>query len=237
MAAYKYIYPFFVKSTLSANTDVVVQIPFIKRGAVRRFKCNPDKVHVMFPDVEKIDIEKIDAHEFENGLFHFVYPASSAPYKEHRTLVNAVAVLKSKNAALAERIRVHLTLREDVYPTLYKYIEGHNLCQQFVFDGGMPHEQLLTFYKGSCGLLFPSIIETLGLPLLEAAAFGLPIIAADLDYAREVMGDYEGVRFAGCYDYEKWATEIERVCAAPQKYRSLKPIDSSWKDFFALIDE
>ena len=237
MAFYKYIYPYFVKCTLSANTEVVVQIPFIKKGFVDKFKCNPDKVHVMFPDVERIDVQKIEPHKFNDGMFHFIYPASSIPYKAHRTLVNALAILKAKNATQAEHIRVHLTFREDEYQALYKYIEEQNLCRQFVFDGGMQHERLLTYYKGADGLLFPSTIETLGLPLLEAAAFGLPIIAADLDYAREVMYDYEGVRFVECYNYEKWAAEIERVCTAPQKYQPLKPKDSSWKDFFALIDK
>ena len=237
MAAYKYIYPFFVKCTLSANTDVVVQIPFIKSGVIAKYGCDPDRVHVMFPDVEKIEVKKIEVHRFENDLFHFVYPASSVPYKEHRTLVNALAVLKEKNAALVERIRVHLTFHKDEYPDLYKYIEKQNLIRQFVFDGSMPYERLLTFYKGSDGLLFPSTIETLGLPLLEAAAFGLPIIVANLDYAVEVMGDYDGVRFVECYNYEKWAAEIERVCSVPQKYQPMEPKVSSWKDFFALIDK
>lgn len=237
MALYKYIYPYFVKSTISTNTEVVVQIPFIKKKFVEKFKCNPNRVHVMFPDVEKIDVEKIEAHHFRQDLFHFIYPASNVPYKEHRTLVNAMAILKAKNTTLAERIHIHLTFQKDEYPALCKYIEEKKLCHQFIFDGSMPHERLLAFYKGSDGLLFPSTIETLGLPLLEAATFGLPIIAADLDYAREVIGNYAGVKFVDCHDYDKWAAEIETVCAVPQKFQSVKSKDSSWNDFFALIDE
>ena len=39
-------------------------------------------------------------------------------------------------------------------------------------------------------MIFPSLCETLGLPLQEAMSAGLPVLAADLPYAREVCGDY-----------------------------------------------
>jgi glycosyltransferase involved in cell wall biosynthesis len=44
-------------------------------------------------------------------------------------------------------------------------------------------------------LLFPSKLETWGLPLSEAKAFGKPILAANLPYAKETIGDYEKVSF------------------------------------------
>lgn len=237
MAFYKYIYPYFVKCTLSANTEVVVQIPFIKKGFVDKFKCNPGKVHVMFPDVEKIDAEKIAPHLFEQELLHFVYPANANSYKEHKTLVNALVQLCKSNPSLTERIRIHLTFQAVSYPSLLRYIKEQNLSAQFVFDGTMPHDKLLSFYKSATGLLFPSTIETLGLPLLEAAAFGLPIVAADMDYSREVMGTYEGIQHVDCYDYAAWASAIEKVCKEKKRYSNLVPKESSWKEFFSLINK
>ena len=41
-------------------------------------------------------------------------------------------------------------------------------------------------YKAADGLLFPSTIETIGLPLLEAATFGLPVLANELEYVNYV---------------------------------------------------
>ena len=43
--------------------------------------------------------------------------------------------------------------------------------------------------------MFPSYIETIGLPLLEAKAAGTWILAADCLYARDMVGDYEKAEF------------------------------------------
>lgn len=48
---------------------------------------------------------------------------------------------------------------------------------------------LLAAYRGSTGLLAPSWGEGFGLPLVEAAAQGLPILARDLPVFRGVAGD------------------------------------------------
>lgn len=236
MAMYKYVYPYFVQSTINSNTEIVVQIPFIKRGVVKRYKCEPDKVHVLFPDIEKIERDKIVPHNFEQGLYHFVYPANAASYKEHKTIVEALVELRKNNPSLVDRIRIHLTLLPENHPALHKNIIEHNLSIQFDFAGLLPHDKLLSMYKSSTGLLYPSTIETVGLPLLEAGAFGLPVVVSDLEYAHEVVGDYEGVQYVGCYDYERWAVAIARVCDGQKRYQSMSVKRSSWKEFFSLIN-
>jgi glycosyltransferase involved in cell wall biosynthesis len=54
---------------------------------------------------------------------------------------------------------------------------------------------MIELYAQSNCLLFPSRIETWGLPMSEAKSYGMPIIAADLPYAHEAIGSYDRVRF------------------------------------------
>ena len=65
----------------------------------------------------------------------------------------------------------------------------------------MPRTQLFEQYASSV-LVFPSYIETIGLPLLEARSVGAPILAADCLYARDGVGDYERVKFFETFDSE-----------------------------------
>lgn len=106
------------------------------------------------------------------------------------------------------------------------------------FDGIIPHNDLLRLYKAVDALVFPSTIETFGLPLIEAASMGKPIIASDLDYAREVLGQYKGVSFVPSDNAVAWSDEImkldinSRICYLPIEL----PAKSSWEDFFNLIN-
>jgi len=52
--------------------------------------------------------------------------------------------------------------------------------------GGIGDDELATLYSGSAGMVFPSFYEGFGLPIVEAAASGAPVIASDRGAMREV---------------------------------------------------
>lgn len=235
MFLYKHIYPLFVKLSINDKTDIVVQIPYIKKGFVKCFGINEDRVKVMFPDVEKIDSASVLIYDFKQGFYHFVYPAIPEPYKEHKTLVYSLSLLKQRNRELVNKIKIHLTFAKEDFPNLLRLVEENGLVDNFVFNGRVPYQQILSMYKGSCGLLFPSTIETIGLPLLEAAAFGKPIVASDLQYAHEVLNDYEGVKYIDHKCYKGWSEAIENLCKYEKIYSPIQGKESSWPLFFNLV--
>lgn len=235
MFLYKYIYPFFVKRTLNKDTEIIVQIPFIKKGFVKRFNYDPEKVHVVFPDMGKIDVSSVISYDFDNGGYNFVFPATAPAYKGHLTIAKALEIIKYKDKATFDEIRIHLTIGQRDNKELSDYIRDYELSNSFVFHGSIPHSRLLAFYKGARALLFPSTIETLGLPLLEASAFGLPIVASDLDYAHEVTNGYEGVAFVHPKQYDKWADNILKLCYSNNTYPQLKFETSEWPKVFNTI--
>ena len=54
--------------------------------------------------------------------------------------------------------------------------------------GKVTNEELRCQYLSNSVLLFPSVIEGFGLPIIEALAYGLPVVATDIDVLREVGG-------------------------------------------------
>ena len=233
---YKWIYPFFVKKSLSKDTQVVVQIPFIKRGFCRKFHFPEQDVHVLFPDVERIETEEIIPYAWDDNKVHFIYPATAYSYKKHMTLARAVNRIKKDNQEYFQRFKIHLTISEKEHPELEKFIHENGISSSFDFVGRVTHETLLSMYKSSSALLFPSVVETLGLPLLEAAAFGMPIVVSDLDYSREVLGKYDGGCFIGADDIESWGREILKIIDSQVKYKPLLHGEgTSWTEFFKLI--
>jgi len=57
--------------------------------------------------------------------------------------------------------------------------------------GVLPHDQLLALYRESKALIYPSGFESFGLPLVEAKMAGLPVLAPELDYVRDIVNPVE----------------------------------------------
>lgn len=236
LAVYKHFYPLVIAPTFGKNTDVVVQIPFIKRGFVKKFRHPADKVHVLFPDVYvKVPEDSTEDTELRSKPY-FIYPATGVSYKRHRTIVDAVALAKEKCPEDAGGIRVRFTLVKDENTALFDYIRARGCEENFEFIGRVEYNDLMRLVKNSRALLFPSIIETLGLPLIEAATMGKAILAADENYAREVLAGYGGATFLPYDDYAGWADEIIRRCRNYEEYTAIEQKESSWDKFFELVN-
>ncbi len=234
---YKNIYPFFVRLFLRKNTSVIVQTNFIKQAFIKKFRFSDENVHVLFPDVEKICPNDVETVDLGQTFFHFIYPASGASYKNHAILCRALGVIKKINYSIYKKIRIHFTISESNCPEFVrKEISNNEVVECIAFDGTMPHDKLLQFYKSSQCLLFPSYLETLGLPLLEAAAFGLPVLTVDLPYAHEVLEKYDGAFYIQFDDKDKWAEYMIMIISNYRRFRPLASTSSSsWNQFFELL--
>jgi glycosyltransferase involved in cell wall biosynthesis len=74
---------------------------------------------------------------------------------------------------------------------LVKHLGEHSgKNERFFWLQGISDEYLEKIYSVSSGLLAASLGEGFGLPLIEAAQKGLPIIARDIPVFREVAGDH-----------------------------------------------
>lgn len=220
LRCYQKFLPIYIKRSLSKDCSIIVQTPIIKTLFSRKYKFPLEKILVAFPDIKQPDTESIKEYSFDNKYFHFLYPAARGIYKEHNTLVKAIKLID--DCEIRNKVRVHLTLSKGTKPSLEKEIRDAGLTEQFIFHGSIPHDVLLSMYKGSNGLLFPSMIETIGLPLLEAASFGIPIVANNIDFVNEVLKGYTGLIKVPTHDYKKWSNEICNLCLNRQKYSEYK---------------
>lgn len=74
---------------------------------------------------------------------------------------------------------------------------------------GRSDAQVAALLRSAAVVLFPSFAEGYGLPPLEAAALGIPVICGDLDIYREVLGSYPV--YADTAKPYEWTTAIEKV--------------------------
>jgi glycosyltransferase involved in cell wall biosynthesis len=117
--------------------------------------------------------------------YDFLYVATGEPHKQHRRLINAWTLLAQRG----EYPTLALTLSKQRFPDLCNWVEkqasNHRLQVQLL--GECPATDMPGLYAASRALIYPPTYESFGLPLLEATLSGLPVLAADTDYVRDVI--------------------------------------------------
>lgn len=100
--------------------------------------------------------------------------------------------------------------------------------------------QLAGWLKGARALLFPSFAEGFGLPLVEALALSVPVIAADLAVFRELAGDIPD--YVNTLDGLGWMETILRYYApdSVERQAQLRRLQHyslpSWQSHFAIVE-
>ena len=233
---YHYLYPLYVKLLNNKNVKYIVQTDYMKECFTKTFSSVPcNNVYSYFPDVENVESNEVSDYVFDEGTYNFIYPALAADYKEHETLVYALKKLEEKEKDVCEKIRIHFTFTENSFPHLSNLIKNLHLEKNFVFQGRVEHGILLSMVKCCRGLLFPSVIETIGLPMLEAAALGVPIVANDLPFVHSVIDDYSGASFMQLRNYDQWSLRILSLCYRYERFQELRKNSSTWPQVFQLI--
>jgi glycosyltransferase involved in cell wall biosynthesis len=125
------------------------------------------------------------AHNPGERDIDFIFPSTGDPHKNHRALVLAWARLAQEGV----RPSLVVTVDPGVYPNLAEWMAervGQNDLR-ITNIGFVPPHEMPSYYRRARALIFPSTCESFGRPLLEAAEFGLPILASELDYVRDVL--------------------------------------------------
>ena len=83
----------------------------------------------------------------------------------------------------------HLVFTGKSTAGLAGFIERHHVTQNVHFVDLVPEANLPSLYRGAEALVFPSLYEGFGLPLLEAMACGTPVVTANVTAMPEIAGD------------------------------------------------
>jgi glycosyltransferase involved in cell wall biosynthesis len=115
----------------------------------------------------------------------FLYVGSGEPHKNHRRLIEAWSLLAKDNGFPS----LWLTLDPDANAGLCDWIEENRIRSglKVANFGKQSPQQIQDLYGRTRALIYPSTLESFGIPLIEARQAGLPILASELDYVRDVV--------------------------------------------------
>lgn len=133
------------------------------------------------------DIEKVRKQYSLPPRFAF-YPAMSFPHKNHLRLFAALAMLRDRHGVILPLVCTGRQY-EPHWPQILAGVARNKLEGQVFLLESVPADTLAAIFKAASLLVFPSLFEGLGLPVIEALEYELPVLTSTATCLPEVAGD------------------------------------------------
>ena len=165
---------FYIKNR-NNNYKWIVQTDHIRDLLADKLEIKHNKIykHPIFSEREVL-VKK-------TTLNTFIYPSSNNPHKNNNLLIKAFVLAAEKTD---QQIELKITIRESDIKT-HKNTYPSNLKVEYL--GIIDHQQLLKIYNSSKFLIFPSLRESFGLPLIEGIQASCIILAPKINYVNELI--------------------------------------------------
>lgn len=183
----RFIKKIYLRLFVGNVNSFIVQTPSMK-NLLSKFSGN--KNIFILPFLPPTTIKPRPTNLLGNSFkFDFIYPATGYMHKNHQNLIQALKILSMEGFSPT----VVLTLDAAKFPQLCSQIETAKQESGLrIFNYGfIAREDLILLMLQTQALIFPSLCESLGLPLYEANSIGMPIIASELDYVRDACDPVE----------------------------------------------
>lgn len=177
------------------NADAIIAVSQATKDDYLKFFDYPEeKIHVVhlapvfkplkFKLENENDVLKTFALEKQN---YFLSVGGVSKRKNSFNLLKGFALSgESKNTKLVFAGKIVETEMEKIQALL----KENNLENNVVFTSYISDETLSILYKNAKAFLFPTYYEGFGIPIIEAMAYGLPVLTSNIGAAPEVANGY-----------------------------------------------
>ena len=166
---------------------------------------------------------------FPDNKIKFLYPAGEASHKNFEIIIPLGELIKSKGDPFI------IILTVDSESKIMKQVKQRNLTGQIYNINKVEQRYMPSLYQQIDVLFFPSLLESYGIPYIEAMILGKPIITSDFDFAHSICKDY-GLYF-NPFDtesiYNKMTEVIQKLKVDDKKKLHLDI--PRWKDVFDVF--
>lgn len=159
-------------STIRNSARVITGSDHARSVLLERYQLDPSRVVRIH---HAIDHQRFKISERARKPF-LLYPANRWRHKNHETLFEALVVLRRTMPELK------LVLTGSGH-------EGRFTPEGVIVLGRVPIDTLVELYQSAAAMVYPSLYEGFGLPVLEAMACACPVASSNASSLPEVCGD------------------------------------------------
>lgn len=200
-----------ILASIRKAKTVIVQTEWMREACSRMADVSEDKFRVSLPQVEEALIIKFE--DTKENRRRFFFPANPYEYKNHKVILNACKILKEDGITGYEVIFSFCGEESAYAESLREEVQREGLPIEF--HGAFSQQEVFSLYAKSI-LVFPSYVETVGLPLLEARKAETFILASEEAFSKEILKDYEKACFFDKNDAKKLSQYMKELMRESQ---------------------
>ncbi len=186
---YKRYTPRFLKKAGSIATVSA----FTKADIHQRYKIDNEKISVVYnaakPSFKPLteDLKFNVKLKYTEGKEFFLYSGAIHPRKNLLNLLKGFSLFKKR---LKSNFKLVIAGRLAwKYESFLKDLETYKYRHDVVLTGYLPEEELVSLTASAYALVYPSLLEGFGVPVLEAMQSGVPVITSASSAMEEIAGD------------------------------------------------
>lgn len=207
---------------------IITTSEFSKRELVHWLDLKPERISVTYEGREHIERTIADNNILKRLSLgqkpFFLVVGSNSPHKNLNVVLAANALLNQDG--------YQIVLVGGDFSRVFQSNQ-FELASNVMKVGYLSDEELKALYSNTAGLIFPSLYEGFGLPLLEAMTCSCPIICSDIPSSREVCGD--AAQFFNAQSAEDLTNKIRTILNSSSLSGELKEQGRMRKSSFSWI--
>lgn len=215
------------------QADAVVTVSeHSRQGIADHFGMSPDRLYVVGEASDPVfrvvtdgaRPERFQSSALDEKRHWIVYVGGFGPHKNLPMLVDVFAQLVRDSSANNVQLILVGDYRGEAfysrYADLKRQVESLGLADRVIFPGFVSDEDLVWLLNRAVALVLPSLLEGFGLPAVEAAACGCPVVATTESPLPRLLGD--GGIFVSPHDPAGWQEALSRVVKSAELRASMR---------------
>ena len=166
---------------------------FSKTDILEHYKIEPQKIDIVFSAAKNIfhpvseEDKAATKNKYTDGKEYFVYAGAIHPRKNLMNLLKAFSVFKKRQQT---NMKLILTGRLAwKYESFTKSLKTYKYRNDVVMTGYVEEDELVKITGTAYGLIYPSLLEGFGVPVLEAMQCDVPVITSANSSMQEIAKD------------------------------------------------
>ena len=203
----------YVPKFLKKAKSIATVSQFSKQDILHHYKTDPRKINVVYSAAKEIfkpvaiEMAGETKNKYANGMEYFLYVGAIHPRKNLLNLLKAFSIFKKR-----QKSNIKLILAGRLawkYEFFIQNLKKYKYREDVIMLGYLCEDELVKIMASSYALVYPSLLEGFGVPVLEAMKCNVPVITSSHSSMEEIAKD--AALYAAAENFEDIAENMMRI--------------------------